>query len=788
MNHFRSLVRRAGADERTDTDLLADAPHDEAAFAELVARHGPVVWGVCRHLLGEADAEDAFQATFVALLRSPGRDPAALGAWLHRVAVRVALTARRAAARRRARETAAARPEAAHLTESDEWADTMAVVHREVAALPDVDRAAFVLCVLEGRTQSDAAARLGRTPGAVAGQVARAKKRLVARLTARGVAPGLAALGVAVVPPAVAARVLTLPGAGVPPAILRLARGGLGMTTANNWVALATAVVVAGLAAWVVAAGDLPPAPPPAAAARPPEPAGGDAPKLVRTLAGHLNRITSLAYAPDGTAVATASWDGTVRLWDVKAGAEVRRFGFDEAKGDKLQTGELGANTYDQVAFTPDGARVVAAKRLSDTEFATLVWDRRTGAEVYRFPSGGGACFDITPRGGLIACGGYRHIGVYDLATGKAVHDIPGDEKQLRIESLTFSPDGKTMYSTGHPPTPQPDPKVFRLTIMPDVVRCWDVTTGFERPSPLNGQVVTRLGQHVGLSPDGRTLVHPNGKGVTLREVATNGERGKLTGHKDEACDFVYSPDGRTLATGSMDGTVCLWDVPGGKQLARLGKDVDPVKGGWILSVAFSPDGRTLVGGGLDKTASVWDVSAVTGRKHGSAPRTPADLDADWAALAGSAAAGYAALGRFVAAPDVSVPFLAKQLEAAATADAAPVDRLIGKLGDADFATREAASKELAALGDRAEHVLRKALAGTPSAEARRRLGVLVSRLAGAAASPGTAREIRAVEALELIGTPDARRALDHLAAGPAGVRLTDEAKASADRLAGRSR
>ncbi|MBN9524312.1 hypothetical protein J0H58_38330, partial [bacterium] len=541
------------------------------------------------------------------------------------------------------------------------------------------------------------------------------------------------------------------------------------------------------LAAWVVAAGDPPPAPP-GAAARPPEPTGGDAPKLVRTLAGHVNRITSLAYAPDGTAVATASWDGTVRVWDAKTGAEVRRFGLDEAKGEKLQTGEPGTNTYDQVAFTPDGTRVVAAKRLTDVKFATLVWDRRTGAEVYRFPSSGGACFAITPRGGLIACGGYRHIGVYDLATGKTVHDIPGDEKQLRIESLTFAPDGRTMYSTGHPPTPQPDPKVHRLTIMPDVVRCWDVTTGFERPSPLNGQVVTRLWQHVGLSPDGRTLVHPHGRGVVLREVATNGERAKLTSHKDEACDFVYSPDGRTLATGSMDGTVRLWDVPSGKELAKLGQEADPFKGGWILSVAFAPDGHTLVAGGLDKVAGVWDVSAVTGRKHGSAARTPADLDADWAALAGDAATGYAALGRFVAAPDASVPFLTKYLQAASATDPAPVERLVGKLGDADFTAREAASKELTALGDRAEPVLRKALAGTPSAEVRRRLGVLVSRLVGAAASPETAREIRAVEALELIGTPEARRALDRLAAGPAGLRLTDEAKASADRLAGRSR
>src|SRR5262245_22217892 len=193
-----------------------------------------MVWGVCRHLLGEADAEDAFQATFVALLRSAIRDGAVLAAWLHGAAVRVSLAARREAGRRRVRERAAAAPETTRPREPDDWADTMAVVHREVAALPEADRSAFVLCVLEGLTQAEAAARLGRTSGAIAGQVARAKKRLVARLTRRGVVPGLAALGTAsvagAVPPGLVERANGLLGAKVPPAVLRLAKGALGMT------------------------------------------------------------------------------------------------------------------------------------------------------------------------------------------------------------------------------------------------------------------------------------------------------------------------------------------------------------------------------------------------------------------------------------------------------------------------------------------------------------------------------------------------------------------------------
>src|SRR5690606_27035949 len=103
-----------------------------------------------------------------------------------------------------------------------------------------------------------------------------------------------------------------------------------------------------------------------------------------------------------------------------------------------------------------------------------------------------------------------------------------------------------------------------------------------------------------------------------------------------------------------------------------------------------------------------------------------------------------------------------------------------------DFQAREQAAKELRELGDLAAPALQKALAGNPSPEASQRLAALLERLESAIPSPETARRIRAVEALESIGNPEARRLLDKLAAGPAEMRLTQEAKASAKRLAGR--
>src|SRR5262245_26913561 len=170
---------------------------DEVALAALVNRHGPMVWGVCRRQLGHHDAEDAFQATFIVLVRKAASiaHGEAVGNWLYGVAHQTALQARRSAARRRAREVQGTEMPDAEAPR-DRWADLQALLDEELSRLPDHYRTVIVLSDLEGRTRKDVAAQLGRPEGTVASRLVRARAMLAKRLTQRGVALSGGALAV----------------------------------------------------------------------------------------------------------------------------------------------------------------------------------------------------------------------------------------------------------------------------------------------------------------------------------------------------------------------------------------------------------------------------------------------------------------------------------------------------------------------------------------------------------------------------------------------------------------
>ncbi len=209
----------------TDADLLGRfvRDRDEAAFAELVRRFGPLVLGVCRRVIPDAHlAEDAFQAAFVVLARKASDvRPATLPHWLYGVAQKVALRARTMAGRRAKRETlTAAPPEVAVLPPEP---DDTAALDDAITGLPVHYREAVILCELSGVSRTDAATRLGIAEGTLSSRLAKARKRLAAVLSRKGI--GLPAVLAASVPPALCAATVRAATDTAPAAVSALADG-----------------------------------------------------------------------------------------------------------------------------------------------------------------------------------------------------------------------------------------------------------------------------------------------------------------------------------------------------------------------------------------------------------------------------------------------------------------------------------------------------------------------------------------------------------------------------------
>jgi RNA polymerase sigma factor (sigma-70 family) len=188
LQHLLADLRPEGAG-MTDGELLARflRSRDEDALAALVRRHAPMVWGVCRRLLNHHDAEDAFQATFLVLVRKAADVPGqAVANWLYGVARQTAVRLRATAAKRGRRETQAVNMPEPTVPEVRD-ADLQRVVDEELSRLPDHYRGVIVLCDLEGMTRKEAAQQLGIPEGSVASRLARARVMVAKRLTQRGI-------------------------------------------------------------------------------------------------------------------------------------------------------------------------------------------------------------------------------------------------------------------------------------------------------------------------------------------------------------------------------------------------------------------------------------------------------------------------------------------------------------------------------------------------------------------------------------------------------------------------
>jgi hypothetical protein len=230
---------------------------------------------------------------------------------------------------------------------------------------------------------------------------------------------------------------------------------------------------------------------------------------------------------------------------------------------------------------------------------------------------------------------------------------------------------------------------------------------------------------------------------------------------------------------GEKNAMILLLDVRTGQELLRLGGHASRSRG-----LAFSPDGTKLASAQWDTTALIWDVS----KARRNPPRedlTPKDLERLWTQLLDAEAPkAHAALWALAAAPDTAIPFLKEHLHPVPRITDDRLHRLIADLDADEFARREESSLELTKLGIEVEPALRKVLEGKPSLEMRRRVESLLNNLmCQTEITPDALRQLRAIQVLEQIGSPQARQILASLAQGAPAAPATRDAAAAVARF-----
>jgi WD40 repeat protein len=475
----------------------------------------------------------------------------------------------------------------------------------------------------------------------------------------------------------------------------------------------------------------------------------------------HQGTVCSVAFSPDGRTAFTGCADRLVRVWNADKGTVTRRIEVDGVKGRP--------DSYD-VVFSKDRRFAAVTGFQSNAE----LWDLDSGKRRAALDGGKGKArmAVFSPDGKTLATRGWITVGgiqLWDARTGKEASHIHID--QNGYVAFAFSPDGKTLMAERN--GGMSDDRTIELSL-------WDVAADKEiRKWTLPGEWMRN---RLVFSPDGRTVAATNNGGVDLWNSATGEKLPALQVAKDAPpagflnC-LAFSPDGKTLAAGDVSGVVHFWEVATTKVRAVL-------KGhqARVTSLDFSPDGSRLISGSDDTTALIWDLTGIADEK-GAKTLTSERLSSLWDELADAdAGKAWRAGWRLAADPAASVPFLRKHVRPAEV-DAGRIAKLLTALDSDDFDEREAASQELAKLGDLAEPAVRKALEAKPSLEARRRLEGLVNKLDGPITIPEQIRYLRCVEVLEHIDTPEARRLLDALGKGADGARLTREAKAALARL-----
>ncbi len=308
-------------------------------------------------------------------------------------------------------------------------------------------------------------------------------------------------------------------------------------------------------------------------------------------LKGHTGPVSSVAFSPDGKTLASGSYDTTIILWDVATRQPIGQ----PLKGH--------SDVVSSVAFSPlDGGKTLAS---GSDDGTVILWDLGRSKTISRQLTGNTSTVRsvaFSPDGKTLASGGWDNtLILWDVATGQPLGQ-PLKGRSDEVSSVAFSPDGKTLASGGCGKLDNQGHCTQGEIIL------WNVATRQPIGQPLTGH--TSAITSVAFSPDGKTLASGSyDTTIILWDVATRQPIGQppLTGHTSIGTSVAFSPldSSKTLASGGWDKTIILWDIETGKPIGQ------PLKGHTapVTSVAFSPDGKTLASGSYDTTIILWDVA-----------------------------------------------------------------------------------------------------------------------------------------------------------------------------------